>query len=102
MLTQTLCGTYGVVVMADAKPRMEVRRVVERKASANECLLCKSKVFKRGLCTTHYGRYRIARTDVPVAERPLFDAKQIKAGRLLSSRQGQRMDIVNEFRGRSA
>lgn len=88
----------GLVVMVDATPKVVTRKQIKAKVSAGECLLCKQQIWKRGLCKTHYSRYRVARAERPEDERVMFDAKQIRAGKLLPSRQGQHAQIVNEFR----
>jgi hypothetical protein len=84
--------------MVDAKPNASVRKVTLEKAEACQCLLCDAAAHKRGLCVVHYQRYRTARAELPIEQRPLFDAKLQRTGKLLASRQGQRLDIVNEFR----
>lgn len=81
----------------DARPRPAIRKQVEERDQLGLCLLCDSPAHKRGLCTKHEGRWRRARVKRPANQRLTFDAKQIREGRLLPSRQGIDPAIVNEF-----
>lgn len=88
------------VMVMEAKPKPGIRKQVEERHEQGVCLLCEKRAWKRGVCTTHYSRWRTARADVPNRERPAFDAQQIRDGKLLPDRQGQR-DVENEFRVQS-
>lgn len=55
-----------------------------------KCLLCDKTEYERGLCTTHYPRYRRAVQALPLDQRESFEAAQIAAGKILPSRRGQR------------
>ena len=92
----------GMVVMVDTTPRTITRKLIKQKLDRNECLLCGAPAHKRGLCKTHYSRYRVVRSEKAASDRVMFDARLIKSGRLLPSRQGQRTDRTNEFRNKGA
>ena len=78
--------------MFDATPKRTVKKAVDAKIAANECLLCEQPAERRGLCAQHYGDYRVALMKVPHDKRYEFVAKLIQDGHLLPSRQGQRLN----------
>lgn len=94
-----LTASYGMTVMiVDVKPRPSVRQHVQECRDKNVCLLCGKPAEKRGLCLPEYGQYRVALMELPLVERPAFEARMIREGKLLPSRQGQRIDQPNTFR----
>lgn len=85
------------VMVMDVRPKPGLKRLVEERDERGVCLLCEKEAWKRGLCTTHYGRWRAARSELNKTQQVTFDAQQIRDGKLLPDRQGQR-DVVNEYR----
>lgn len=83
--------------MIDAKPRKAVRLATEERIAAGLCLHCDEAASRRGLCTKHYGRFRIAYNSKPDSQKLIFEAEQIRKGNILKSRQGKPGDTVNEF-----
>lgn len=81
------------VIMLDATPKRTVKKAVEAKVAAGQCLLCSEPQHKRGLCTQHYGEYRVALSRVPHSKRSEFNARLIQEGQLMPSRQGQRLNV---------
>lgn len=54
------------------------------KSSPEKCLLCdSSKDLKRGLCSSHYQKYKRAWRSVPESKRAEFEAELIEEGLLL-------------------
>lgn len=54
------------------------------KSSPEKCLLCDStKDLKRGLCSSHYQKYKRAWRSVPESKRDEFEAELIEEGLLL-------------------
>jgi hypothetical protein len=86
------------VIVMDVRPKPGLKRLVEERDEQGVCLLCAKEAWKRGLCTTHYGRWRAARGEQPKHKQAAFDAQQIRDGKLLPDRQGQKLDVVNEYR----
>lgn len=84
-------------MVMEAKPKPAIRKAIEERDDQGVCLLCDKEAWKRGLCTTHYGRWRTARAEIPARERLSFDAGQIRDGKLLPDRQGQK-GVINEFK----
>lgn len=80
-----------IVIMMDATPKRTVKKVVEAKIAANECLVCDRPAARRGLCIQHYGDYRVALSHTRHDKRHELEARWIREGRLLPSRQGQRL-----------
>lgn len=96
-------STNGYLVMiVDAKPKPSVRQLVDAKVEACKCLACEGTAAKRGLCILHYGRFRTALQETPRSDRHTFEARLIRDGKLLASRQGQRLDVRNIFRAEEA
>jgi hypothetical protein len=94
-------ATAGIsVVVMDVRLKQGVRAIVAAKVAAGQCLCCEepSAGDRLGLCSKHYQRFRTALLEKPIGERETFRAQLIRDGKLLPSRQGQRTDIVNEFR----
>jgi hypothetical protein len=85
------------VMILDTKPKLGKRRQVQERAASGKCLLCDCEAKRLGLCTTHYGRFRTALTKLPENDREPFKARLRREGKLLPSRQGQRLTQVNEF-----
>lgn len=90
---------HGFTVMiVDAKPKPSVKGHVEECRRKGICLVSGKPAFKRGLSMIEYSRFRTALMELPRGERDAFEAKLIRQGKLLPSRQGQRFDLVNVFR----
>ena len=89
--------TVSVIVMSVELSR-KVQKLVEDKASRHECLECEEEEYCRGLCKTHYSRYRTARNSLPKSKQHTFEAKLIENGKLAEDMQGRRRDIDNHFR----
>jgi hypothetical protein len=88
----------GVFVMVgEAKPPRSVRIIIAKRAEANLCLHCDNAPHRRGLCDKHYARFRKAYNAQPKSNRKVWEVKQIRAGKVLESRQGKSADAVNEF-----
>lgn len=87
-------------MVMEARPKPGLVKLVIERDESGLCLLCDEPARKRGLCTCHYGRWRTARSEVSgrECERLAFDAKQIRDGKLLPDRQGQKKSVVNEYR----
>jgi hypothetical protein len=88
------------VMVMEARPKPGLIKLVIERDESGLCLLCDEPARKRGLCTCHYGRWRTARMEHSKreCERLAFDAKQIRDGKLLPDRQGQKKSCVNEYR----
>lgn len=86
------------IVVIDAKPRLGIRKKVLVRVKSNTCLCCEQKATRRGLCKTCYFRFRAAYLSFIKREQPNFEAKMIRAGKLLPTRQGQRIRSLNPFK----
>lgn len=66
---------------------------VARLDAAGCCVCCNLPADDRrlGRCGKCYYRYRNQRLQLPLDKRPVLDAKLIRAGQLIPSRQGQRL-----------
>lgn len=84
-----------VIVMIVQLSR-KISKLVSDKLTRGECLRCNRSIFRRMLCTFHYGQFRAALLERPKKDRPQFEADLIAEGRLGEDRQGQRG--VNEYR----
>lgn len=88
----------GITVMAiDTKPRLGIRKRVKQRVATGLCLHCDAEATRLGLCNRHYAQFRIERLKRPEAERALWEARQVRAGKVLRTRQGQRVDLKNPF-----
>lgn len=85
------------MVLMDVRLKAGVKQHVEAKVAANECLCCNQPAESLGLCSAHYHRFYRKLNRKSEVERETFRAKQIREGRLLKSRQGQRLNLVDEF-----
>lgn len=96
MLTGGLDG--ATVMIVDQKARLGIRKKVLAKVEANVCLCCDLPAHRRGLCDRHYYLFRSAQFALAPHDRPVNEARMIRAGKLLPSRQGQIIRSKNPFR----
>lgn len=88
----------GITFMAiDVKPKLGIRTRVKERLESALCLHCDDEAERLGCCTLHYQRFRTEMNKLPLSERELFKARQIREGKIAPSRQGQRVDLKNEF-----
>jgi hypothetical protein len=101
--TQMYDGEFhGMTVMIlNTKPNLGIRKKVVARALSGICLCCDGVAKKRGLCELDYGRFKAAQADLPPSQRPHHEAKQIRLGKLLGSREIQKLRAVNPFRRKS-
>jgi hypothetical protein len=98
MLVETM---HGVAIVAlDVQVKSSMRQFVADKVERCECLQCEQPADpkRRGCCAYHYGHFRQSLYELPLAERPSHEARCIKDGKILSSRPGRRVDVINNFR----
>ena len=86
------------VVVMDVKLSAKVKKQVDDRLGAGKCLQCEKPVYRRGLCSCHYGRYRTALQEQPKKARGELEARMIEKGMIASDRQGHRPNVVNVFR----
>jgi hypothetical protein len=82
---------------ADIEVLPRFRKFIAQKQAKGECLKCAAKAKKRGLCDSHYYRFRMDKKDVTKSRRAAFEANAIRTGDILADRQGQRpapVDVV--------
>lgn len=85
------------MVVASNLPKA-VKEKVDRKVEAGECLCCTNPAGdRRGLCGPCYSDFRAAYFQQPLKDRRIWEEKQIRLGRVLRSRQGQRRGKRNIF-----
>lgn len=88
----------GLTVMAlDMQPKRTIRKQVEERAATGLCLHCDEEAERLGLCNSHYHQFRMAYLEQDRANREIWKAQQIREGKVLRSRQGQRLDLENPF-----
>jgi len=88
----------GITFMAiDVKPKLGIRTKVKERHESGQCLHCDQEAVRLGCCQLHYQRFRSEMNKLPLSERELFKARQIREGKIAPSRQGQRIDLKNEF-----
>lgn len=63
--------------------------------SEGKCIVCEVQTSERtrGLCVTDYNRYLSALRQIPAERRESFELKLIERGKVLPSKQGQRLGI---------
>lgn len=76
-------GNWAAMEM---KIKRSIKKAVEEKAKAGNCLVCGSAAHRRGLCHRHYMEFRRRRSEYPKRDRLAFEAKQVWAGLILPSR----------------
>ena len=88
----------GVMLMAiSAKPKAAARDRAEILDEAGKCIKCecdseaKGEVRRKGLCPRCHYAYRMDRLQHPKDKRIVYDAKRMREGTLLESRQGKRI-----------
>lgn len=86
-----------VVMAIDVEPKRTVRKLVGEKIASGECLHCTEHAERLGLCGSHYHQYRMTLLQKPANEREVWKAQQIRDGKVLKSRQGQRLGLDNPF-----
>lgn len=86
-------------VIADKK----FRQAIVDKVHSGECLCCKKKAARRGLCQSCYRFFVIALTKLPVARRTAFEERMIREGKILGVSQVKeiRYGGANQFRSTS-
>lgn len=90
----TINAQAGVTVMVMAtEPKRTVRDEVYRRVDEGVCLQCDKPALpgKRGLCGRHYWKWYGSRGGLTDQQKAEKDAKLIRDGKLLKSRQGQRL-----------
>ena len=90
-------GTGFMVMALDTRPKRTIRKQVEERAATGLCLHCDGKATRLGLCNHHYHQFRMTLLQKQEAERELWKARQVREGKVLRTRQGQRTDIANPF-----
>lgn len=80
-----------MVMAIDVEPKRTVRKQVEERAASGLCLHCDREAERLGLCGTHYHQYRMSLLQKPASEREVWKARQIRDGKVLKTRQGQRL-----------
>ena len=88
--------TEARVIVMIVQLSRKIAKLVREKLAKGECLRCNRSIFRRLLCTFHYGQFRAALYEKPKKDRPQFEADLIADGRLGEDRQGQRG--INEYR----
>lgn len=86
-----------MVMAIDVEPKRTVRKHVEERAASGLCLHCEKAAERLGLCNSHYHQFRMALLQKPMADREIWKAQQIRDGKVLRTRQGQRLDMDNPF-----
>jgi hypothetical protein len=85
---------YGITIMAiDTKPRPGIRKRVQMRIEQGVCLQCDDAAERLGCCGRHYRKFRSDKNELPLNEREMFQAREIRAGRIAVSRQGERTDL---------
>jgi hypothetical protein len=87
----------ATMVVIDAKPKPAVREHVADKREKGECLQCDCPIHARGLCKRHYLQLVAARNEVPLRDRPAFEAKLIRDGKVAAPQVGNR-GVKNPFK----
>lgn len=89
-----------LIVVMDTKPTKKTQERIEQRRQAGVCLLCEKAIYKRGLCSVHYNRFRTALNDPALSDeqRAELEAKAIREGMVGLSNQGRR-GVKNEFAG---
>lgn len=80
----------ATIVVIEAKPKKSMRVKVDRCISECKCVICGDPAFARALCRSHYYQFEKAKKSLPARERPGFEAKQIREGRVAMQRKGGR------------
>jgi hypothetical protein len=89
-----LGSSAGIELMiVDVRVGRKYRERVHERDASGRCVKCNQPAAKRsrGLCHGCYYAYRSLRFRLPLKERPILDARLIRVGELLPSRQGQRL-----------
>jgi len=73
---------------------MDEKQIAIDRDKSGECIVCGKKEpgRRRGLCVTHYNRFRAAFKRTPSNRRKEYDQLLVSKGQLLPSHQGQRID----------
>jgi hypothetical protein len=84
-----------MVMAVDVKPSMGKRKWVAERIEAGLCLQCddESARGRLGCCKHHYNQFRNDMMKLPLAERELYRAREIRAGRIAASTPGKRTDL---------
>lgn len=86
---------FGATLMiVDAKPSSKFRKRVNARHAAGKCLKCEKDAAngRRGLCVTHYFQFRTSYYKLPLNERPLFEVKEVKNGKILPAQPGKKVE----------
>jgi hypothetical protein len=88
------------LAMANVIADKKYRQGIVDKVHTNECLCCKKKAARRGLCQSCYRFFVIALTKLPVARRTAFEERMIREGKILGVSQVKeiRYGDANTFR----
>jgi len=71
------------IFVVDASAVMSVKREVRERVEKGLCLICDCQASKRGLCDKHVNAYYHTRRGMSKKEQAAFDARLIRAGKLL-------------------
>jgi hypothetical protein len=86
---------FEIVVM-QANPTPKARKHIQVKVDKKQCLCCEKPSLKRGLCYQCYYDWSKTRKSLGSAtKRAAFDAKLIRAGKLLKEQ------AIREFKNKS-
>lgn len=95
MVALTNPGEVSLVVM-EVRVSPKVKKRIAERAEQGVCLHCGKPIYRRGLCTTHYTRFRTSLLELPKQQRPDHEAKMLELGQIVE--RGARRVAVNEFR----
>lgn len=88
-----------LLAMADITAKRSVKKDVNAKVLAGECLQCgKKQNNRRGLCNACYLQFRRAQADLAKAERGDFEHRNIVEGQILASGEILEIRKPNPFK----
>ena len=78
---------------------VKAKKNIVAKTAECKCLLCEREADprRRGLCGFHYHQFDNEKRKQPERKQKAFDAEQVRAGRILESRQGNKPKSPNPF-----
>lgn len=89
---------HGITVLVmETKPKRTVQKHVEERLASGLCLHCDEQAEKRGCCSKHYQRYRTQLLKLPLDQRAIYTAKQIREGNIAEFRAASNIDQDNPF-----
>ena len=87
-------------MVSDAKPTKRIAAEVQARVASGKCLCCDKTGRRRGLCDTCYHSWYMNRMRMDAQNAAAFDARLIRAGRLLpagTSRRLRRQNVFDRF-----